>query len=361
MKHPLSGADPATFLKALLGNRGVAKGQALRTAAIAGAVLGRTPFTLAERLYCAARLPVDLEQPPIFIVGHWRSGTTHLYNIMAKGDFAYVPPVATGLPWDLLLIGGLFRPLLEKALPKSRAIDNVPVTPDAPQEDEIAIANMTVQSFYHALYFPERFERHLRAGLFFEGVDQAGVAEWERQVRHLYAKLVHDQGGRRLLIKNPVYTGRVAQLARMFPGARFVNMVRDPYDIFVSMRNFYVKLLPELALQGYAHVDVDEAVLSVFPELMQRLRQDAVELPAGHFVELRYEELDTDPLATVQRAYDALGLQGFETSVESFRTYLGGIKSYRKNDFAMPAEVIEKVNARWADEIEALGYPVRET
>lgn len=360
MKHPLSGADPATYFGALIGNGGVSKGHRLKALAIAGAVAGRVPFSLVERAWMAARVPKDLPEPPVFITGHWRSGTTHLYNIMSKGEFAYVPPVATGLPWDLLLIGGLFRPLLEKALPDSRAIDNVPVTPDAPQEDEIALANMTRQSFYHALYFPERFETHFRAGLFFEGVDAADVAEWERQVRHLYAKLVHAQGARQLLIKNPVYTGRVAHLARMFPGAKFINMVRDPYDIFVSMRNFYVKLLPELALQDYSHVDIDEAVLSIFPELMQRFRDDAEGLAEGQMVELRYEDLDADPLGAVRRAYEGVGLKGFETSIDAFRTYLDGIRSYRKNDFALPAEVIEKVNARWANEIEALDYEVRQ-
>jgi hypothetical protein len=360
MKHPLSGADPATYFGALMANRGVGRASVVRSLAIGGAVIGRAPFSLAERALMAVRVPKDLPEPPIFIIGHWRSGTTHLYNIMAKGDFAYVPPVATGLPWDLLLIGGLFRPLLEKALPDSRAIDNVPVTPDAPQEDEIALANMTRQSFYHALYFPERFQKHLRGGLFFEGVDMAGSREWERQVRHLYAKLVHAQNGRRLLIKNPVYSGRVAQLARMFPGAKFINMVRDPYEVFVSMRNFYTKLLPELALQDYSDVDIDEAVLSVFPELMQRVRTDAAELAEGHFVELRYEELDADPIGAVRRAYEGLGLKGFETSSDAFQAYLDGIRSYRKNDFAMPVEVIEKVNARWANEIEALGYQVRQ-
>lgn len=360
MKHPLSGADPATYFGALVANGGASRGQALRALAIGGAVVGRMPFSLVERIWMAVRVPKDLPESPIFITGHWRSGTTHLYNIMAKGNFAYVPPVATGLPWDLLLIGGLFRPLLEKALPDSRAIDNVPVTPDAPQEDEIALANMTRQSFYHALYFPERFEEHLRAGLFFEGVDESSSREWERQVRHLYAKLVHAQDGKRLLIKNPVYTGRVAQLAGMFPGASFINMVRDPYDIFVSMRNFYTKLLPELALQGYSGVDIDEAVLSVFPELMQRMRTDAAGLAEGHFVELRYEELDADPVGTVRRAYEGLGLKGFETSSDAFQAYLDGIRTYRKNDFAMPAEVIEKVNARWTDEIEGLGYQVRQ-
>lgn len=359
LAHPLSGADPSTLIRALTANGGVDRASLLRLAGIVGSVAGRLPFSALERVYADLAVPKRLDQPPVFIVGHWRSGTTHLYNIMAKGEFAYVPPIATGLPWDLLLIGGLFRPLLEKALPKGRAIDNVAVTPDSPQEDEIALASMTTLSFYHALYFPSRFEEHLNAGLFFEGVEDERVAAWERRVRHLYAKLVLAQNGRRLLIKNPVYTGRVAQLSRMFPGAKFINMVRDPYDIFVSMRNFYARLLPELALQDHAHVDIDRAVLTVFPELMRRLRADAAALPGGDFVELRYEELDADPLDTVRRAHAALDLQGFETSIDDFRRYLDGIRSYRKNDFRMPPEVIELVNSHWAEEIEALGYEVR--
>ena len=356
LAHPLSGADPATLIRALRDNGGVDPGHRLRLAGIAGSVAGRLPFTAAERLYAALAVPQRLDPPPVFIVGHWRSGTTHLYNIMAKGDFAYVPPIATGLPWDLLLIGGLFRPLLEKALPEGRAIDNVAVTPDSPQEDEIALASMTTLSFYHALYFPRRFEDHLNAGLFLDGVAPAEIERWERRVRHLYAKLVRSQGGKRLLIKNPVYTGRVAQLARMFPGAKFINMVRNPYEVFVSMRNFYAKLLPELALQDHAHVDIDRAVLAVYPRLMDRLAEDRKALPEGDFVDLRYEDLDRDPIGTVAAAYEALGLDGFEAARPDFERYLASVTSYRKNDFGFPEEVVRLVDQHWSDHVAAQGY-----
>ena len=58
---------------------------------------------------------------------------------------------------------------LERALPKHRYIDAIPVTPASPQEDEIALASMTPISFYHGIYFPSKIHEHLRKGLFLEG------------------------------------------------------------------------------------------------------------------------------------------------------------------------------------------------
>ena len=138
-----------------------------------------------------SKLPTRSEmEPPVFILGHWRSGTTHLYNIMTKsGAWGYVPPVATGLPWDLFGIARAFNPLLEKALPKHRFIDNIPVTPDSPQEDEIAMANMSDLSFYHGIYFPQAFGELVRRGLFFEGCSEREVLNWQERFIYLLRKL----------------------------------------------------------------------------------------------------------------------------------------------------------------------------
>jgi hypothetical protein len=159
--HPLYGADLKTLWhvwhQAGGGNPGRRQGRLFRAFLVAGA---RFPFTVAESLYvatsCAKSGPVEA---PVFILGHWRSGTTHLYNVLSKAPhFAYVSPFATALTWDFLLLGNILSPLLEKQLPKHRYIDRVAVDPDSPQEDEIALANMSPLSFYHALYFPEKFD-----------------------------------------------------------------------------------------------------------------------------------------------------------------------------------------------------------
>ena len=346
MAHPLSGADIGT-LAAVLRRAGLPE-KPLAGAAIGLAVLARWPFSAAERVVMESRLPPAGEMaPPIFILGHWRSGTTHLYNIMAKsGAFGYVPPVATGLPWDLFGLARVFRPLLERALPKHRYIDNIPVTPESPQEDEIAVANMSDLSFYHGIYFPRAFWDFVRRGLFFEGCSEKEIDYWRERFVYLLRKLYLYQDRKPLLIKNPVYTGRLAMLLEMFPEAKFIHIHRNPYDVFVSMRNFYAKLFKEFALQGYEHVDIDETILTVYERMMRALETEAAGLPKSRFIELRYADLDCDPMSALDEIYSNLGLPGFEVARPSFEAYIASVRSFEKNRFSYSDEAAEKVAKR---------------
>lgn len=348
MAHPLCGANPAT-LYSVIQRAGLPEKPA-SAAMIALSVAARWPFSTAERMVMESRLPAAGEMaPPVFILGHWRSGTTHLYNIMAKsGAFGFVPPVATGLPWDLFGLAKAFNPLLERALPEHRYIDNIPVTPDSPQEDEIAVANMSDLSFYHGIYFPRAFDDLVRRGLFFDGCKPDEVEAWKKRFVYLMRKLYLHQGGKPLLIKNPVYTGRLAMLREMFPDAKFVHIHRNPYDVFVSMRNFYKKLFAEFALQGYGHVDIDETILSVYARMMTALQEDAADMPAGRYIELRYADLDAHPLESVEQVYSALSLPGFEAARPKFEAYLASVKSFEKNKFAYSDEAAAKVESRLA-------------
>jgi omega-hydroxy-beta-dihydromenaquinone-9 sulfotransferase len=343
MAHPLSGADFGTLAAA---------------AAIFGAVAGRSPFSLAEKILIEKSLPaIDELEPPVFILGHWRSGTTHLYNVMCKsGAWGYVPPLATGLPWDMFGIGKVFRPLLERALPEHRYIDKIPVTPESPQEDEIALANMTALSFYHGIYFPAAFDEFLNRGVFFDGCTPAEIAGWRSRFTYLLRKLSKLQDGRRLLIKNPVYTARLSMLREIFPRAKFIHIARNPYDVFQSMRNFYRKLFAEFALQSYAHVDIDETVFSVYERMMDALAADSAGLAPPDYVELRYEELDHDALSAIEAIYRSLDLPGFDAGRSAFETYIASVKKFEKNRFHYSEDDARKVEARLGRFIEQGRY-----
>ena len=356
MPHPLSGANIGTLARVV--QRAGAPTKALTGMAIAGAALARWPFSTAERLVMETRLPrAEYLPPPLLILGHWRSGTTHLYNVMVKsGAWGFVPPVATGLPWDLFGLGRAFRPLLEKALPEHRYIDTIPVTPDSPQEDEIAVANMTDLSFYHGIYFPRAFEEFLARGLFFDACSEADIERWRERFVYLLRKLSHYQDGRPLLIKNPVYTARLAMLRRMFPLAKFVHIRRNPYEVFVSMRNFYEKLFAEFALQPYAHVDIDEAILGVYERMMDQLARDAADLSPPAYLDLAYEDLDRDGIGTLRRIYEMLDLPGYAAARGPFEAYLATVKGFRKNKFTCSDAVAEKVEARLGRYIRQWGY-----
>ncbi|GJL93913.1 MAG: sulfotransferase family protein [Hyphococcus sp.] len=356
MAHPLSGANLGT-LGAVMGRSGL-PGKVGAAASIGLAAIGRWPFSAAERLAMESRLPREEDMPaPVFILGHWRSGTTHLYNTMCQsGEWGYVPPVATGLPWDLFGLARVFNSLLEKALPEHRYIDNIPVRPDSPQEDEIAIANMSEVSFYHGIYFPRAFQENINRGLFFDGCSPAEIEAWRRQFIYFLRKLYLHQSKKPLLIKNPVYTGRFAMLREMFPDAKFIHIHRNPYDVFLSMQNFYRKLLKQFALQSYDHVDIDEAIFKIYERMMRAYEEDAKHVPADSLVELRYGALDAQPLESVEKVYTSLNLPGFAEGRSKFEQYLTSIRSFKKNNFEYSDEVAAKVENRLGYFIDKWGY-----
>ncbi|MEO0983151.1 MAG: sulfotransferase [Pseudomonadota bacterium] len=354
MAHPLSGADIKTLRRVLKeAGPGVDAG---RKAAIWGSVLGRAPFTALEKARTEAIVPsIEALEPPVFILGHWRSGTTHLYNIMSLGAFGYVPPTAVGMPWDTLYLGRMLQPFLHKALPESRYIDNIPVTPTSPQEDEIGVANMSAMSFYHGIYFPARFDYFVDRGLFFDHASEADIEDWKRAFTLFLRKLAHAQG-QPMLIKNPVYTARPAMLREMFPDAKFIHIHRDPFDVFLSMRNFWAQLLNVMALQPYDYVDVDAQILRIYDRMMALFEAETAGWAAPDYVEIAYAELDADPMGAVRQIYDTLQLPGWAAAAPTFEAYLKSVKSYKKNAFKGDAEAVDKVRGAWGRWLDKWGY-----
>jgi len=357
MAHPLSGADIGTLVRVFRDGGGA--DDRLRAAGIWASVIGRLPFTTLECIIAGKRLP-KLEDlpPPIFILGHWRSGTTHLYNVMSLGDFAYVPPLAVGLPWDMLGLARVLRPLLERQLPEHRYIDKIPVTPTSPQEDEIGLANMSPLSFYHGIYFPRAFDRLIDRGLFFDGCSAEEIAAWQGRLRYFLRKIAFRQPGR-LLIKNPVYTARPAMLREIFPGAKFIHIHRNPFDVFLSMRNFYRRLLDVMALQRIpVGLDIDATILRVYRRMMERFEVETAGWGEPDYVELPYDLLDREPIAALERIYGALDLPGFEAARPRFQTYLDGVRSFRKNAFRGDEATVAKVRDALGHWIDKWGYDV---
>lgn len=355
--HPLMGSDLKT-LSTLIARHGTGN-YPLHLALILTTALLRWPFSTYERWRVTQSLqsPTNDEVPPIFIIGHWRSGTTFLYNVLSRSpQFAYVPPLATGLPWDFLTLGTLLRPILERALPKGRFIDQVPVNPDSPQEDEIALASMQPVSFYHALYFPENFVKNFNAGIFFEHCTKQEIAGWQWALIHFCQKLKLQNPGCQLLIKNPVYTARIQMLRRIWPNAKFIHIYRNPYVVFESTLNFYKKLFQELSLQPFDHIPIDEIVLESYPKIMESIFKDAELLPSQDFAELRFETFEADPITHLKQIYTQLELRDWDTAKTYFQRYLATQKHYRKNRYAFPKSSISKVTTHWSNFLERWNY-----
>lgn len=294
---------------------------------------------------------------PVFIVGYWRSGTTHLHNVLSRDpQFGHVSPLASGLPWDLLGIVRALEPLLERALPQDRYVDNVAVNPDSPQEDSIPLANMGEPSYYHGLYFPRRFAHHFRRGVYFENCSTKDIERWRRSLVYFLEKVCAHQGGKRLLMKNPVYLGHISKLREIWPDAKFIHIYRNPYVVFASTRHFFTRLFPELALQRYDNVPLDELILESYPRQMQALLDDVGPAPAGTIVHVRFEDFEQAPMREIERIYDTLGLPGIEQAHPRFDAYLKSIRDYRKNVYTIDPKIMQMIDTHWASQVKYWGY-----
>lgn len=358
MIHPLTGADPITLVR-LFARAGLPA--ATHWPSLAGALLSgtaRAPFSLTERAYVALRRPERRMPAPIFILGHWRSGTTHLFNLLSGApDLTYASPIPTGLPWDFLLLGRLLKPLLTRAIPSQRGIDPMAVTPDAPQEDEIGLAGMGVPSYYHGVYCPQVFRREMARGLFLDGCTVRERAGWQRALRQFTAKVSESGGGRRVLIKNPAHTAKVSEIRRIWPNARFVHIVRNPYYVYHSTTRMFDDLLEMLALQSVDREAVTAAIQESYPRMMGEFESATEDLTEPYRVNVRFEDLEQNPVGEVGRIARALELDNPDAVVAAAENHMRDVAGYASRTREIPSEVATAVDTYWDAERTRLGYP----
>jgi len=333
----------------------------VRTAFLTATTLLTSPLRLYERLrFDGALERTALHPAPIFIVGHWRTGTTHLHNLLCRDpSLGYVSTFQAIAPGFCLSTERALKPLLTRIIGKShptRLIDNIPLLFDGPQEEEFAISNLSPHSFLHQYTFPRRASDLFDRYALLEGLSDATRAEWSAVYLDFLRKVTLRAGGRRLVLKNPGNGGRIRELLTMFPEARFIHTVRNPYDVFPSLMLVYRILVPGSQVQRIDAAETEEHVLSSSARLMRKFEASRALIPPGRLVEVRFEDLERAPLDEVRRVYQALDLPGYAAAEPAITGYLASIRGYQKNRYPPNGDVIEKVNRQWGFVFDTWGY-----
>jgi hypothetical protein len=163
-------------------------------------------------------------------------------------------------------------------------------------------------------------------------------------------------GGKQLMIKNPPDTARLPALLEMFPDARFILLYRNPYVMFPSIANFYRAYIVDWQLQDIVDAELDNHILAIYEQIMGRYQRDKHLIPQERLVEVRFEDLERDPLGQLRRIYADLGLSGFGEAEPRFRAYADSQKDYEKNHYALTREQIDRIRRRWSADVERWGY-----
>jgi len=351
------GCSFPAWVRLLAGNRFDVSPSCWYIAAVASFVCaGQSVLRFFEAVFFRHRIArTRITQPPLFILGHWRSGTTLLHELLILDPRHGFPTTYQCLePNHFILTERILTKLLAWVLPGRRPMDNMPAGWDRPQEDEFAMCMLGAHSPYRTVAFPNHSPIDQNY-LDFENVDAVGRRRWKRTLYSFLQRVTY-KDPRRLILKSPTHTSRIPLLLEMFPDARFVHISRNPYVVFPSTVNLWKSLYRKHGLQTPKFAGLEEHVFATFSRMYEKFDVDSKLVPAGRYHELKYEDLVNDPIGQMRQLYERLGLGGFENAEPKLHEYLDRNKGYETNKYDLTTELRAEIGRRWAKPIQRFGY-----
>lgn len=354
---PLMGATWSTYWRLLRDNRfRVSIRYWPRAANAACCSMMNSLVSLWERKKFDPKL-IDVEiEPPIFVLGFFRSGTTHLHNLLTLDSrFAFPNWFQVFFPNTFLTTERLGSKLFGAGLPKVRPMDNMTVDPSAPAEDEFAIGVMTMCSPLAGAVFPRRVAHYDRY-LTFRGVPDNDKQRWCSALDLFLRKLTYVYH-KPLVLKSPTHTGKISMLLKMFPKARFVHIHRNPYTVFQSTRHLIERTLPYFQLQCERREDLNELILRRYSTVHEAYFEEQPRIPKNQFSEVAFRDLESDPVTQMRRIYKELELPDFAAVEQPLTEYCASLEGYRKNRFPPLDEPLRaRIAHEWSRSFDRWGY-----
>ncbi len=225
-----------------------------------------------------------------------------------------------------------------------------------PQEDEWALVSLGAPSPYWSLGFPEDVVG--RRFLTLTDVSDHEREGWENTFRQFLRIVSFRHPGKPLILKSPPHTARLAVIARMFPQARFLHIVREPFAVFASTVRLWRQVRGVNALTSWDRQQLEQEVLETLPKMYQDFERVRAALTPERFHQVRYEDLVRDPVAMLEDCYRALKLEDFSVVRPHVEKYLAGLRDYRTNEYTVSPEGKTAIRAAWGAIFRGWGYEI---
>lgn len=252
----------------------------------------------------------QLKHAPVFVIGHWRSGTTHLQNTLRQDPQTITTDIYSSIFSDhYFLTERWLKPFLNFILRKTKAgyaLQRSQLDFDLPAElDSAMVSIFSTNAYTWGHLFPKCFERTIHELIFFRG--QKKSEDWIRDYDYLIRKISFRSGGKRVIVKSPGDTARIQLLIKKYPEARFVFIHRNPVEVYLSTYYLWQVVLREYSLQKITGEKADGLVLTTYERLLQSYLEQKRGIPSKQLIEISYNELNQQPLETVKKIYAHFG------------------------------------------------------
>ena len=309
--------------------------------------------------YRAEQVPIDHD--PIFVIGHWRTGTTLIHELLVQDpQFGFPNTFQCMAPHHFLRTERYMSSLSRVLLPRKRVMDNMAFGWNRPQEDEFALCNLGLPSLYSYWAFPKQQEDSKRC-LSLDALNPAEKQHW-KDTFQWFLRRVTMQDPRQLVLKSPPHTARLRTILELFPHAKFIHLVRNPLGIIPSTVRMWKKMCAGCELQSSRKQRLEAYVFDNFREMYHAYWRDLSLLSADQICDVQYEELTDDPIGQMPRVYRTLGLDGFEKTKAQLEAYLAGTRDYRPNRFDVSERMESRIFEHCHEYADKYGYqPERKT
>jgi hypothetical protein len=303
---------------------------------------------------------MEINPTPLFILGHWRTGTTHMHNMLGRDpNHTFSTLYQVLFPDSFLTTGEIGPQLLKSAVPETRSYDNVAQNWFESAEDEIGLMKLTGGlSFYSAIMFPDRaaeYEKYID----FLDATPAERRRFKEALVLFIKKIMVATGGKRVVVKSCPHSARIRMILDVFPDAKFIHIHRHPARAFRSM----VHMRAKVDWENFFHVPSGEFVdqrwehtATIGGRLYTRLIEDRELIPEGNLVEIAYKDLIGNELPVLEDLYQRLEIPDWDQFKQVITPYLESISGYKVNQLKIEPELEQFVYDRWRNVYDTYGY-----
>ncbi|MCK9204651.1 MAG: sulfotransferase [Saccharofermentanaceae bacterium] len=313
-------------------------------------------FALVEKRKFARKLEMyPVPKNPVFIIGHWRTGSTLLHQFLSKDPNLIAPTLfQVAVPDSLLTSYRYYRPIFKYLVSEHRPMDKVRLGMDEPQEDEYAIYRTTGASPLEDLVFPKSQAYFLSGSDKFIPTDDQ-INYWIDQLQLFYKKLNY-KGKKRIVSKNPFNSMRIPLLIKSFPEAKFIHIHRHPYEVIPSTIHMWDILQQQNSLNKNACRPSITEVTTMMDKLLTTIRNEFQTLPSGSRAEVRFDELEKNPVKAIRGIYKELGLDFTAEFERNIDDYHQEARNFYKNEFVLSPQDAAWIYSKMKTHMEHFGY-----
>ncbi|HEY6766373.1 MAG TPA: sulfotransferase [Candidatus Sulfotelmatobacter sp.] len=307
-----------------------------------------------QRASHADKIRTAVPEPPLFLLGFWRSGTTFLHELFCCDTrFGFASTYACMNPSHFLLTEKWAQ---QRATQQSyRPMDNMLYSWASPQEDEFALFAMGAPSAYEAVIFPSLM-RNARPLLDVRQRSPEELNHWKDSLQYFLRLLTVQQHGKTMVLKSPPHGFRLPILPPLFPLARYVILERNPYEVFASNLKLWHTLIDLYGVEPVSQQEIETFVLAAYVLHEDAIAEGIRNIDSRLIARVRYEELIADPMRHMARLYERLGLKDFAAARPSIERHMASVADHKRNRFRVSPSQKQRVDSAWGTLIREKGY-----